>query len=283
GLPHPLNIETARSCEEAIRRAGATPATIAIVEGCCKAGLDEGEIATLARAVSPDGKPVEKVGLNNLSGLLVRGGWGATTGAATMRIASLAGIKVFATGGIGGVHRGAAESFDVSADLTALSRIPMICVSAGAKAILDLPKTREYLETMGVPVVGFGTDEFPAFYSRHSGLGVDIAVETPEEAAAVAVRHWQTGGAGAVLVCAPIPEQFEIEQEEIENAVEEAMRLAEQAGARGKALTPFLLSQMEKLTGGRTLAANRALLLNNAEIAARIEESRIQNPESRSC
>lgn len=270
GLPHPLNIEAARASEEAILREGATPATIAIVEGRARAGLDQDEIAVLANGRSPDGKPVEKAGLNNLAGLLVRGAWGATTVAATMKIASLAGIRVFATGGIGGVHRGAAESFDISADLAALSRIPMVCVSAGAKAILDLRKTVEYLETLGVPVVGYRTDEFPAFYHRRSGIGVDITVDTAEEAAEVAARHWQMGGAGAVLLCAPIPEQFEIDAVEIELATEEATRLAEWEGVRGKALTPFLLAQMEKLTRGRTLEANRALLVNNAEVAARV-------------
>jgi pseudouridine-5'-phosphate glycosidase len=270
GLPHPLNIETARACEEAILDRGATPATVAIVEGRCKVGLSEDEIAIFAGGRAPGGKAVEKAGLNNLAGLLARGGWGATTVAATMRIASLAGVKVFSTGGIGGVHRGAAESFDISADLTALSRTPMVCVSSGAKAILDLPKTVEYLETLGVPVVGFGTEEFPAFYSRRSGLGLDVAVETAEEAAEVAARHWQTGGAGAVLVCAPVPEQFEIAREEIERAAEEAVRMADRAGARGKALTPFLLSQMERLTAGRTLEANRSLLVNNARVAALI-------------
>jgi pseudouridine-5'-phosphate glycosidase len=268
GLPPPLNIETARACEQAVLQAGAVPATIAIVEGRLKAGLSEDDLAILARGESPDGRAVEKVGLNNLAGLLVRGGWGATTVAATMRIASLAGVRVFSTGGIGGVHRGALQSFDISADLTALSRIPLVCVSAGAKSILDLPKTVECLETLGVPVVGYRTDEFPAFYSRQSGIRVDLAVETAEEAAEVAARHWQTGGASAVLVCAAVPKQFEIEREEIERAVEEAERLAARAGVRGKALTPFLLAQLEKLTGGRTLVANRALLVNNAETAA---------------
>lgn len=273
GLPHPLNIETARACEQAVLRAEAVPATVAVVDGRAKAGLSEGELAIFASGVSPDGKPLEKVGLNNLAGLIARGGWGATTVAATMRIASLAGIKVFSTGGIGGVHRGAAESFDISADLTALARIPMICVSAGAKAILDLPKTIERLETLGVPVVGYGTGEFPAFYSRRSGLAVDVAVSTADEAAEVAARHWQTGGASAVLVCAPVPEEFEVDKEEIERATREAMRLADQTGVRGKALTPFLLSEMKRLTAGRTLAANRALLVNNAEIAGQIATS----------
>ncbi len=226
-----------------------------------------------ANSKATGGKQIDKVGLNNLAGVMLRRGWGATTVAATMRIAERGGLKVFATGGIGGVHRGASETFDISADLTALARIPLISVCAGAKAILDLPKTIEQLETLGVPVVGYQTEEFPAFYSRRSKLAVDITVETPDEAAEVAINHWQAGNDSAVLVCAPVPEEFEMPFEEAERAVREAVTLAEHRGIRGKALTPFLLAELERITAGNTLKTNRALLVNNARIAARIAAS----------
>jgi pseudouridine-5'-phosphate glycosidase len=273
GLPAPLNLETARECEQAARSAGATPATIGIVDGELVIGLSEDEIKIFAASKTTGGRLIDKVGLNNMAGAMLRRGWGATTVAATMRIAEQGGVKVFATGGIGGAHRGANETFDISADLTALARMPLICVCAGAKAILDLPKTVEQLETLGVPVVGYRTDEFPAFYSRSSKLKVDITVETPQEAAEVAANHWRAGNVSALLVCAPVPEAFEIPFDEIERAVIEAVSKAEREGVRGKALTPFLLQQMQQLTAGDTLAANRALLVNNASIAARIAAS----------
>jgi pseudouridine-5'-phosphate glycosidase len=273
GLPAPLNLETAHECEEAARSEGVTPATIGIVDGVATIGLSEDEIRIFAGSKTPGERRIDKVGLNNMAGVMLRKGWGATTVAATMRIAERGGLKVFATGGIGGAHRGASESFDISADLTALSRIPLICVCAGAKAILDLPKTIEQLETLGVPVIGYQTDEFPAFYSRRSKLAVDIRVETPDEAAQVAFRHWQAGNDSAALVCAPVPEEFEIPFEEIEMAVTEAVAQSEREGIRGKALTPFLLAKMEQLTQGSTLKTNRALLTNNARIAARIAAS----------
>lgn len=273
GLPRPLNFETARACEDAVRESGSTPATIGIVGGALVAGLDEEEMRAFAEGRAPDGSAIAKVGLNNLAAVVARRGWGATTVASTLRIARLAGLRVFATGGIGGVHRGASDSFDISADLTALARTPLVCVSAGAKAILDLPKTVECLETSGVPVIGYQTDEFPAFYSRASGITVDARADTPEEAAAIAAHHWRTGGEGAVLVCVPIPFEFELDVDEIERAVDEAMALAAKVGVRGKAITPFLLSQMEKLTAGDTLEANRALLVNNALVAGRISAS----------
>lgn len=273
GLPYPLNIETARACEEAVRSEGALAATIAVVDGVATIGLSEDEMMVFAQSKAAGGKQIDKVGLNNLAGVMLRRGWGATTVAATMRIAERGGLKVFATGGIGGVHRGASETFDISADLTALARIPLISVCAGAKAILDLPKTVEQLETLGVPVVGYQTDEFPAFYSRRSGLAVDITVETPDEAAEVAVNHWQAGNDSAVLVCAPVPEEFEMPFEVAERAVKEAITLAERRGIRAKALTPFLLSELERITAGSTLKTNCALLVNNARIAARIAAS----------
>ncbi len=273
GLPQPINLETALACESAVRQHGATPATIGIIDGVPTIGLSEYEIKVFAARQAPDGRPIEKVGLNNLASVMTRGAWGATTVALSLKLAHAAGIRVFSTGGIGGVHRGAAETFDISADLTALGSIPLICVCAGGKAILDLPKTVEYLETLGVPILGYGTDEFPAFYSRTSGLPVDAKIETPEEAAAIAQRHWRIGCATAVLVCAPVPAEFEIAPDEIEIAIDEAMARAARHGVRGKALTPFLLSELEKLTGGKTLEANRALLVNNASIAARVAVS----------
>jgi pseudouridine-5'-phosphate glycosidase len=185
----------------------------------------------------------------------------------------LAGLQVFSTGGIGGVHLGAADTFDISADLTALGRLPLICVCAGAKAILDLPKTVEYIETIGLPIVGFQTDGFPAFYSRTSGLPVDIVVNSADEAADVAKLHWGTGISSAVLVCVPIPKDWEIPAVEVAQKTAEAIDLASRAGVRGKALTPFLLAQLERLSNGRTLVANRSLLINNARIAARIASS----------
>ena len=270
GLPAPLNLETARACEAAVCQAGAMPATVGIIDGVARVGLCDTELRQFSASRAPDGRRIEKVGLNNLAGVMLRRAWGATTVAATMQVAARAGLKVFSTGGIGGVHRGASETFDVSADLTALARHPLICVCAGAKAILDLPKTVEQLETLGVPIVGYRTDEFPAFYSRQSGLGVDIAVDTADQAAAVALNHWQSGGVTAVLVCVPVPEAFALPATEAERAVTEAVAIAQRAGVRGKALTPFLLAQMKDLTDGHTLGANRALLVNNAQVAAQI-------------
>jgi pseudouridylate synthase len=270
GLPRPLNLETARQCEAVVAGEGAHPATIGIIDGRLTVGLSDAEIDHFSTGRAPEGDAIEKVGLNNLAGVIGRRGWGATTVAATLRIAALAGLRVFATGGIGGVHRGASETFDVSADLTALGRTPLVCVCAGAKAILDLPKTVEVLETLGVPIVGYRTQEFPAFYSRASGLSVDVTVNSPDEAAELALDHWRTGGASAVLVCAPVPEADELPRQQAERAVDSAIAMAEEKGIRGKALTPFLLTQMKELTAGQTLTANRALLVNNAAIAAQI-------------
>jgi pseudouridine-5'-phosphate glycosidase len=270
GLPYPINLETALGCEEAIRRQGATPATLGIVDGVPAIGLTEDEIGIFAKGKAPDGAAIEKLSLNNLASVMVRGAWGATTVASSLKLAHAAGICVFSTGGIGGVHRGAADSFDVSADLTALGSTPMICVCAGAKAILDLPKTIEYLETLGVPVIGYGAKELPAFYSRKSGLELDLIVERPADAVAIALRHWDMNGATGVLVCVPIPAEFEIPAQEIEAAIEHAIAKAAREGIHGKAVTPFLLSEMTSFTDGRTLEANRALLINNADAAAQI-------------
>jgi pseudouridine-5'-phosphate glycosidase len=271
GLPQPLNIETARACEDAIRKHGATPATVGVVNGSPTIGLSDDELAVFAQR-DPSMK-ITKVSLNNLAGVMRQGSWGATTVAASLRIANSAGLRVFSTGGIGGVHRGASKSFDVSADLTALASNPTICVCAGAKAILDLPKTLELLESLGVPVVGYRTTEFPAFYSRHSGLGVDVTVQTNDEIAELALDHWSFGGSGAVLLCVPIPEESAIAANEIELATEQAIARADEIKISGKAVTPFLLAELEKFTGGRTLIANRALLINNAAVAAGVATS----------
>ena len=270
GLPHPLNLETALECEKVIRRQDVTAATIGIINGIPTIGLSEDEIACFATGYAPDGSRIEKVGLNNLAAMMLKRRWGATTVASSVRLAHRAGIRVFSTGGIGGVHRGAAESLDISADLTALGHTPLICVCAGAKAILDLPKTLEYLETLGVPVVGYRTGEFPAFYSRSSGLPVDLKAETPAEAAELAVYHWRMGASTAVLVGVAVPEKFEIAASVVADAIEQALSAAALRGIRGKSVTPFLLAEMEKLTGGKTVETNRALLANNAGVAARI-------------
>lgn len=273
GLPYPLNLETGLACEEAVRHQGAIPATIGIVAGVPTIGLSRYQIETFATNSALAGARIEKAGLNNLASLIVGRKWGGTTVASTIKLALAAGIQVFSTGGIGGVHRGAASTFDVSADLTALGRTPIVCVCSGAKAILDLPKTVEYLETLGVPIVGYRTDVFPAFYSRRSGLAVDVVCETPEQVAAVARCHWRNEGGTAVLVCVPVPAEAEIGSEKIEAATEEAMARAAEQGIRGKAVTPYLLAAMKEITGGKTLEANRALLVNNASVAAEVAVS----------
>ena len=265
GLPAPHNLETARACEQVVRAAGAEPATIGIIAGGPIIGLSEEQVAALA--VRDD---VAKVNLSNLGATIAQGRWGATTVASTLHFARMAGIKVFATGGIGGVHRGASDSFDISADLNALARYPVITVCAGAKAILDLPKTMEVLETMGVPVVGYQTDELPAFYSRSSGLKLDLRADTPEQVAVIAAKHWQLGFSTSVLVVAPVPPEDEVPADEIRNEIEEALNAAAAAGISGKAVTPFLLSRIAARTEGRALRANIALLKNNARIAGEI-------------
>lgn len=272
GLPYPLNLETALLCEEAVRRLGVTPATLGIVGGVPTVGLNEDEIRQFATGRSPQGSPIEKVSLNNFAAVIVKRSWGATTVASSLRLAHAAGIRVFTTGGIGGVHRGATDSFDISADLTALADTPIICICSGAKAILDLPKTVEYLETIGVPVIGYCTDELPAFYSRSSGLKVDVMVDNQDDAARLAERHWRLGARSAVLVCVPIPEEFEIKSHVIDSALDAAIATAAKNGVRGKAVTPFLLAELERLTGGTTVQTNCALLTNNATVAAGIAE-----------
>jgi pseudouridine-5'-phosphate glycosidase len=265
GLPSPHNLETARACEQAVLQGEAIPATIAILDGRIIVGLTEEQVEQVAARGD-----VAKVNLSNFASVLAQGGWGATTVAATLHIAHAAGIKVFATGGIGGVHQGAGESFDVSADLNALARYPVITVCAGAKAILDLPKTLEALETLGVPVVGYGTDELPAFYSRSSGLRLDLRADTPGEVARLAQTHWDLGFRTGVLVVAPAPPEDEIPSDEISGVIREALEEATRRNLSGKAVTPFLLSRIAEKSSGRSLSANISLLKNNAAIAGAI-------------
>lgn len=263
GLPAPFNLEIARSLEAAVRQGGATPATIAILDGSVRVGLTSVELERLAGEGN-----AAKVSLRDLPAVLAQGRSGGTTVAATAYLAHRAGIAVFATGGIGGVHRGHPE--DVSADLPVLAATPIVVVCAGAKAILDLPRTLETLETLGVPVIGYGTDTFPAFTSRSSGLPVPLRADTPAEVAAMARARGALGLRAALLVCAPIPVEAELPWEEVEAEIEAAVAAAEAQGIAGKALTPFLLARLTEQTGGRSRQANEALLLNNVRIAARI-------------
>ena len=265
GMPAPRNLETARQVEEEVRAAGALPATIAILDGRIRIGLEAAELERLA-----DEKEVAKVSRADLPAVLAAGGVGSTTVAATMICAELAGIRVFATGGIGGVHRGAGESFDVSADLQELARTPVAVVCAGAKAILDLAKTLEVLETFGVPVIGYGCDELPAFYSRGSGLPVPLRRDSAAEIAAVMATKWRLGLGGGLVVANPIPREAEIPAAEIAGHIETALAEAARQGVQGKAVTPFLLARLEQLTGGASLEANVALVRGNARLAAEI-------------
>jgi pseudouridine-5'-phosphate glycosidase len=281
GLPRPANIETAIECEDAISAVGVTPATVGIVAGVPKIGLSREELRVFAEGRAPDGSTIEKVSLNNLGIVVARKQWGATTVAGTIWIATLGG-KVFdgekrplvlSTGGIGGVHRGADATLDISADLGVLASAQIVCCCAGAKAILDLAKTREVLETAGVPVIGYQTDEFPAFYSRSSGIPVDAAVDSADQVAEIALAHWRCGGRGAVLLCVPVPAEAEVPASRLEPIINAALASAERQGVRGKAVTPFLLAEVAKVSGGETLAANRALLVSNAKVAARVAAS----------
>jgi len=265
GLPSPHNVETARDCESEVRLSGALPATIGIVAGRAVVGLDDQQIQSIAK-----GPGVAKVNLANLSHVIAERGWGATTVAASLHVANLAGIKVFATGGVGGVHRGASDSFDVSADLMALARYPVITVCAGAKAILDLPKTMEVLETLGVPVIGYQTDELPAFYSRSSGLKLDLRADGARQIAKTVLTHWRMGFSTGALVVAPVPAEDEVPASEIKDVIDEALEAAAREGVAGRGVTPFLLSRIAARTGGRALRANIALLKNNARIAGAI-------------
>lgn len=265
GMPWPQNVDTARRVEDAVRAAGATPATIAIMAGHIHIGLTEAELETLGQA-----KDVAKLSRADLAVCLAQGGIGATTVAATMICADLAGIGVFATGGIGGVHRGAETSFDISADLLELAKTPVTVVAAGAKAILDLPKTLEVLETQGVPVIAFGQDDFPAFWSRSAGLRAPLRMDRPEDIAKAHRLRAALGLPGGQLVANPIPAEAEIAREIIGPVIEAALAEAEAQGISAKAVTPFLLQRIFELTEGRSLDANIALVLNNARLAAAI-------------
>jgi pseudouridine-5'-phosphate glycosidase len=266
GLPRPQNLQLARDMEQAVGDHGAIPATIGLLDGSLHIGLNDSELERLANA-----DHVYKVGPRDFATVIAKKANGGTTVAGTMLACKHANIKVFATGGIGGVHRDA--PFDISADLQALATIPMIVVCAGAKAILDLPATLEYLETQSVPVVGYGTDEFPAFYSRESGLDVSVRLDTPEEVVAFAKAHWDAGLQSAVLVANPVPETESISKSEMEPYILQATHEAHAQGIHGKAVTPFLLSRISELTQGKSMRANLALLLNNARLAAEIAKA----------
>ena len=264
GMPYPQNVQTALRVEQTIRDNGAVPATIAVIGGKLKAGCTPDEIEYLGKK----GQAVTKASRRDLPVLVARGEDGATTVTTTMIIAAMAGIKVFATGGIGGVHRGAETTMDISADLEELAQTPVMVICAGAKSILDLGLTLEYLETKGVPVIGYGTDELPAFYTRHSGFGVDYRIDTPEELAAAFHAKLAMGLKGGMLVTNPIPEQYSMPAEVINKAIDEAIAESQRLGIHGKATTPFLLAKVKDLTGGDSLAANIELVLNNARLAA---------------
>ena len=264
GMPYPKNVATALLVEQTIRDHGAVPATIAVIGGRLKAGLSREEIEYLGKT----GRGVAKASRRDLPALVARGADGATTVATTMIIAHMAGVKIFATGGIGGVHRGAEVTMDISADLEELAQTPVMVVCAGAKAILDLGLTLEYLETKGVPVIGYGTEELPAFYTRKSGFGVDYRVDTPEELAAMFRAQRELDYRGGMLVTNPIPQQYAMDQETIDRAIEEALAEAKAQGIHGKETTPFLLAKVVELTGGDSLESNIKLVLNNAAVAA---------------
>ena len=264
GMPYPQNVETALKVEEIIRQNGAVPATIAILGGRLKAGLSPAEIEYLGK----QGQKVTKASRRDLSVLVAQGADGATTVATTMMIAHMAGIKLFATGGIGGVHRGAETTMDISADLEELGQTDVMVVCAGAKAILDLKLTLEYLETKGVPVLGYQTQELPAFYTRTSGLKVDYQVDSPEMLAKILKTQHDLGLHGGILVTNPIPEQYSMDADAINAVIDQAIAEAQEKGIHGKETTPFLLAQVKEITGGDSLEANIQLVFNNAKLAA---------------
>jgi pseudouridine-5'-phosphate glycosidase len=278
GLPRPHNLETARKMETVVREAGAIPATIGILDGKMVVGLTNEHITILAEA-----KDVAKVSRSDISAVLVSGRPGATTVAGTMFIAARAGVHIFATGGIGGVHRGSESTYDISADLTELSRTPVAVVCAGAKAILDLPRTVEVMETLGIPIVGYCTHEFPAFYSRESGLALQHCADSPQAVARLIRIQWDLGSWGqgfsaGIVIVNPPPAESAVAREEIESLVVSALQVAQRAGIRGKSVTPFLLEELGRTSHGKTLETNIALLIDNARLAARIAvEYSVQN------
>jgi pseudouridylate synthase len=265
GMPYPKNVEMAKTVSKIIRENGAIPATIAIIDGVLKVGLSTEEIEFLGTS-----KDVLKASRRDLPFIISKKLNGATTVATTMILANLAGIKVFATGGIGGVHRGAQETFDISADLQELANTNVAVICAGAKSILDIGLTLEYLETNGVPVVGFGTEEFPAFYTRKSGFGVDYKVDSSMEVATALKAKWDLDLKGGMVIGNPIPEEFEMDYDLITNAIETALKEAEENNITGKKVTPFLLDKVKTITAGKSLESNIELVYNNAKVAAQI-------------
>ena len=269
GMPYPQNFEMAQKVEGIIRKNGAVPATIAIINGELRAGLSEKELQLFAK----EGPSITKVSTRDMPFVVARKLNGATTVASTMRIADMAGIKVFATGGMGGIHRGASSTFDISADLTEFANSNVAVITAGAKAILDLALTLETLETLGVPVVGYGTDEFPAFYSRLSGFKVPMRLNTPNEIAAMMKAKWKMNLRGGIVVANPIPVEAEIPAAEIEPVIQAALKQAQTQSIKGKDTTPFLLKAIAEATHGKSLKANIALVENNAKLAAQIAKA----------
>jgi len=268
GMPYPQNVETALKVEEIIREHGAVPATIGIIGGRLKAGLTSEEIDYMGRA-----KNIAKVSRRDIPYLVAHKRDGATTVASTMILASMAGIRVFATGGVGGVHRGAEKTMDISADLEELAMTEVAVVCAGAKSILDLGLTLEYLETKGVPVLGYQTEELPAFYTRKSGFSVDYKADTPEEIADILRTKWDLGLKGGALIANPIPEEYSMDADLIARVIEDAVKEAEALGIKGKDTTPFLLAKIKEITGGESLESNIQLVYNNARLAAKIAVS----------
>ena len=266
GMPYPQNVETALNCERIARENGAEPATIAVIGGKLCAGLEEQQIEHLGKV----GLGIQKASRRDLPVIVARGQDGATTVASTMIIAAMAGIKVFATGGVGGVHRGAETSMDISADLEELAKTPVAVVCAGAKSILDLGLTLEYLETRGVPVIGYKTQDLPAFYTDRSGFKVDYRMDSPKEIAAALRAQRQLGFPGGMLITNPIPREYAIDPEIINAAINQALREAQEQGVKGKNATPFLLAKVSELTGGDSLSSNIQLVYNNVALAARI-------------
>jgi pseudouridylate synthase len=265
GMPYPENVEFAHKVEEVVRGEGAIPATTAIIGGKLKVGLNEEELMIMCKAEN-----VAKASRRDVAVYLATNQTAATTVATTMLIASLAGIKVFATGGIGGVHRGAQETMDISADLQEFAHTPVCVVSAGCKSILDIGLTLEYLETFGVPVLGYKTSEFPAFFCDTSGFGVDYKVESPNEAARILKTKWDLGLQGGVLLANPIPHEYSLDHKVIDAAIDKALEMAKEKGIRGKKTTPFLLATIKDLTGGESFASNLQLAYNNARVASQV-------------
>jgi len=265
GMPYPRNVETALNVEQIVRDNGAVPATIAILKGKLKVGLTKEEIDYLGNT-----KGVIKTSRRDIPFICAKGLDGATTVASTMIIAALAGVKIFVTGGIGGVHRGAQETFDISADLQELANTNVAVVCAGAKSILDIGLTLEYLETNGVPVVGFGTDELPAFYTRKSGFGVDYRVDSEAELAKAVKAKWDLGLQGGMVIANPIPEEYQMDYDTITKAIEDALKELDEKGVKGKESTPFLLAKVKEITGGASLESNIQLVYNNARVGSKL-------------